>query len=128
MPKVIAFKQKGNLKKTRKFLKHCSHLNIDEILEKYGQQGVEALKLATPRDTGKTAESWSYEIKKEPEKITIIWRNDNLTDGIPVAVLLQYGHATRNGGYVEGIDYINPAIRPIFERIAARAWGEVRAE
>ena len=128
MPKVIVFKQKGNWKKTRKFLKHCSHLNIDEILEQYGQQGVEALKFATPRNTGKTAESWSYEIVKEPEKISIIWRNDNLTDGIPVAVLLQYGHGTRNGGYVEGIDYINPAMRPIFERIAARAWGEVKTQ
>ena len=89
---------------------------------------VEALAKATPKDTGKTAASWSYTVTKGKESITITWRNSNIVDGVPIAVILQYGHGTRNGGYVEGVDYINPAMRPIFERIAARAWGEVRTE
>lgn len=126
MPKVIVFRQKGDWKKTRKFLKRCSALKLDEVLDRYGQEGVDALSRATPKDTGKTAASWSYEVRKEPERITIVWKNANIVDGVPIAVILQYGHATRNGGYVEGTDYINPAMRPIFERIAERAWGEVR--
>mgnify|MGYP000450034768 FL=1 len=101
---------------------------LDELLDRYGQEGVEALAKATPKDTGKTAASWSYTVTKGKETITITWRNSNIVDGVPIAVILQYGHGTRNGGYVEGVDYINPAMRPIFERIAARAWGEVRTE
>lgn len=128
MPKVIVFRQKGDWKKTRKFLKRCSALKLDQILDQYGQEGVEELRRATPKATGKTADSWSYHVTKGEENITITWNNSNIVDGIPIAVILQYGHGTRNGGYVEGIDYINPAMRPIFERIAARAWGEVRAE
>ena len=128
MPKVIVFRQKGDWKKSRKFLKRCSNLSLDELLDRYGQEGVEALAKATPKDTGKTAASWSYTVTKGKETITITWRNSNIVDGVPIAVILQYGHGTRNGGYVEGVDYINPAMRPIFERIAARAWGEVRAE
>ena len=126
MPKVIVFKQKGNWKKTRRFLKHCTALQLDEILDQYGREGVEALAKATPKATGKTAASWSYRVDKAKDRITIIWLNANVVDGVPIAVILQYGHGTRNGGYVEGVDYINPAMRPLFERIAARAWGEVR--
>ena len=126
MAKVIIFKQKGDWKKSRKFLKQCSELDLDAILDQYGREGVEALAKATPKATGKTAASWSYGVTKGKDRITITWRNANIVDGI--AVILQYGHATRNGGYVEGVDYINPAMRPIFERIAARAWGEVRTE
>lgn len=128
MPKIIVFKQKGNFKKTRKFLKRCSNLQLDDLLDQYGKEGVEALARATPKDTGKTAASWSYTVHKSDEQIAITWSNSNIVDGVPIAVILQYGHGTRNGGYVEGVDYINPAMRPIFERIAQRAWGEVRTE
>lgn len=128
MSKVIIFRQKGDWKKTRKFLKRCSDLDLDDVLNLYGQEGVDALAKATPKDTGKTAASWSYEVIKGRESIVITWKNSNIVDGVPIAVILQYGHGTRNGGYVEGVDYINPAMRPVFERIAARAWGEVRTE
>jgi len=128
MPKIIVFKQKGNFKKTRKFLKRCSNLQLDDLLDQYGKEGVEALARATPKDTGKTAASWNYAVHKSDGRITITWSNSNIVDGVPIAVILQYGHGTRNGGYVEGVDYINPAMRPIFERIAQRAWGEVRTE
>lgn len=128
MPKIIVFKQKGNFKKTRNFLKRCSNLQLDDLLDQYGKEGVEALARATPKDTGKTAASWSYAVHKSDGRITITWSNSNIVDGVPIAVILQYGHGTRNGGYVEGVDYINPAMRPIFERIAQRAWGEVRTE
>lgn len=128
MPKIIVFKQKGNFKKTRKFLKRCSNLQLDDLLDQYGKEGVEALARATPKYTGKTAASWSYAVHKSDGRITITWSNSNIVDGVPIAVILQYGHGTRNGGYVEGVDYINPAMRPIFERIAQRAWGEVRTE
>ena len=128
MSKVIIFRQKGDWKKTRKFLKRCSDLDLDDVLNLYGQEGVEALAKATPKDTGKTAASWSYEVTKGRESIVITWKNSNIVDGVPIAVILQYGHGTRNGGYIEGVDYINPAMRPVFERIAARAWGEVRTE
>ena len=128
MSKVIIFRQKGDWKKTRKFLKRCSDLDLDDVLNLYGQEGVDALAKATPKDTGKTAASWSYEVTKGRESVVITWKNSNIVDGVPIAVILQYGHGTRNGGYVEGVDYINPAMRPIFERIAARAWGEVRTE
>lgn len=128
MSKVIIFRQKGDWKKTRKFLKRCSDLDLDDVLNLYGQEGVDALAKATPKDTGKTAASWSYEVTKSRESIVITWKNSNIVDGVPIAVILQYGHGTRNGGYVEGVDYINPAMRPVFERIAARAWGEVRTE
>lgn len=128
MSKVIIFRQKGDWKKTRKFLKRCSDLDLDDVLNLYGQEGVDALAKATPKDTGKTAASWSYEVIKGRESIVITWKNSNIVNGVPIAVILQYGHGTRNGGYVEGVDYINPAMRPVFERIAARAWGEVRTE
>lgn len=128
MSKVIIFRQKGDWKKTRKFLKRCSDLDLDDVLNLYGQEGVDALAKATPKDTGKTAASWSYEVTKGRESIVITWKNSNIVDGVPIAVILQYGHGTRNGGYVEGVDYINPAMRPVFERIAARAWGEVRTK
>lgn len=128
MSKAIIFRQKGDWKKTRKFLKRCSDLDLDDVLNLYGQEGADALAKATPKDTGKTAASWSYEVTKGRKSIVITWKNSNIVDGVPIAVILQYGHGTRNGGYVEGVDYINPAMRPVFERIAARAWGEVRTE
>ena len=128
MSKVIEIRQKGDFKKSLTFFSHIKSWSVRPILEKYGKLGVERLADATPKATGKTAASWSYTVTKGKESITITWRNSNIVDGVPIAVILQYGHGTRNGGYVEGVDYINPAMRPIFERIAARAWGEVRTE
>lgn len=128
MPKIIVFRQKGNFKNTEAFLKRASKFNIDAILDRYGKEGVSALSAATPKDTGETANSWYYKVNKGKDIITITWSNSHIVNGVPIAIILQYGHATRNGGYVEGRDYINPAIRPIFDRIANRAWEEVMHE
>lgn len=126
MPKVVMFRQKGNFRRTSDFLKRANRLNLDVILNQYGQEGVEALRAATPKDTGTTANSWSYIVHKGTGSITITWSNSNIVDGVPIAVILQYGHGTRNGGYVQGTDYINPAMKPIFDKIAQRAWEEVK--
>jgi hypothetical protein len=123
---VIEFKHKGNFKKTDGFLKNLKHFSIDQILDFYGQKGVEALKTATPVDTGTTASSWYYEIIKEDGKTSVVWKNRNIKDWVNVAVIIQYGHATSNGSWVEGIDYINPALQPIFNQIAEDAWTEIR--
>lgn len=128
MPKVVMFRQKGDFKRTSDFLKRANRLNLDAILNQYGQEGVEALRAATPKDTGTTANSWSYAVHKGTSSITITWSNSNIVDGVPIAVILQYGHGTRNGGYVQGTDYINPAMKPIFDKIAQRAWEEVKRE
>lgn len=123
---VIEFKHKGNFKKTDGFLKNLKHFSIDQILDFYGQKGVEALQAATPVDTGTTARSWYYEIVKEDGKTSVVWKNRNIKDWVNVAVIIQYGHATSNGSWVEGIDYINPALQPIFKQIAEDAWTEIR--
>lgn len=128
MPKVVMFRQKGDFRRTSDFLKRANRLNLDVILNQYGQEGVEALRAATPKDTGTTANSWSYVIHKGTGSITITWSNSNIVDGVSIAVILQYGHGTRNGGYVQGTDYINPAMKPIFDKIAQRAWEEVKRE
>lgn len=128
MPKVVMFRQKGDFRRTSDFLKRANRLNLDVILNQYGQEGVEALRAATPKDTGTTANSWSYTVHKGMGSITITWSNSNIVDGVPIAVILQYGHGTRNGGYVQGTDYINPAMKPIFDKIAQRAWEEVKRE
>lgn len=128
MPKVVMFRQKGDFRRTSDFLKRANRLNLDVILNQYGQEGVEALRAATPKDTGTTANSWSYVVHKGTGSITITWSNSNIVDGVPIAVILQYGHGTRNGGYVQGTDYINPAMKPIFDKIAKRAWKEVKRE
>ena len=122
----IKFKQKGNFDRSIKFMKHAK-LEIKDIskLNKYGAEGVMALSMATPKDTGETSKSWSYKVEQEKEMVYIRFYNSNVSNHIPVAILLQYGHGTRNGGYVQGIDYINPALKPIFERIANDAWKEV---
>lgn len=126
MQKVVMFRQKGSFKRTSDFLKRASSLNLNAILNQYGQEGVEALRAATPKDTGTTANSWSYTVHKGTGSIAITWSNSNIVDGVPIAVILQYGHGTRNGGYVQGTDYINPAMKPIFDEIAQRAWEEVK--
>ena len=123
----IKISQKGDFSKSLKFLKDKKlyKKHILPILKKYGELGVEALREATPKDTGKTSESWSYEVIEEKYGARIVWKNSNVSDWANVAVLIQYGHATRNGGWVEGIDYINPAMKSIFEKIAEEAWKEV---
>lgn len=122
---MIEFSMKGSFDKTFAFLKRNRKLNLRDF-EKFGQMGVEALREATPKDTGLTADSWYYNITDTNGKLTIQWLNSNVVDNwCNVAVMLQYGHATRNGGYVEGIDYINPALRPVFDKIAKHAWKEV---
>lgn len=123
---AISFVNHGSFKKTNLFLERALEVVKLGDLDRFGRMGVEALRSATPKDTGRTAESWNYRIIREKDNIRIEWVNDNIVDGIPIAVLLQYGHATRNGGWVEGRDYINPAIRPIFDQIASNAWKELR--
>ena len=125
MSSVIEMRQSGDFKKSLTFLTHLRTRNIRPILEKYGQKGVEALAEATPKATGKTAASWSYEIKMEKTGAVLSWKNSNVVDGVPIAVILQYGHGTRNGGYVQGVDYINPAMKPVFDAIRDELWKEV---
>lgn len=122
---MIVLKNKGDFSKTTNFLKRITKLDYKSILSKYGKMGVDALAKATPVDTGLTASSWSYEIVEDNGGATIYWKNSNIVKGVPIAVILQYGHGTGTGGYVEGIDYINPALRSIFEGIADDAWKEV---
>ena len=122
---LIRITTKGDFNNTFRFLNKMSKFQINKILEKYGQMGVEALRSATPVDSGRTAESWGYEISVGKEGATIHWTNTNQNKGVYIAVILQYGHGTGNGGYVQGIDYINPAIRPVFDKIAEEAWMEV---
>lgn len=125
MPKVITVTQKGNYKKTDRFLHRILERHYTNKLASYGAKGVEALSKATPIDSGITAESWSYNIVEVPGRTTIEWTNSHINKGVNIAIILQYGHGTRNGGYVKGIDYINPAIRPIFQEMADSAWKEV---
>ena len=122
---MIRITTKGDFNNTFRFLNKMSKFQINKILEKYGQMGVEALRSATPIDSGKTAESWGYEISIGKEGATIYWTNTNQNKGVYIAVILQYGHGTGTGGYVQGVDYINPAIRPVFDKIAEEAWMEV---
>ena len=125
MGKIISVTQKGNFKKTDRFLGKLVGLHFSHKLKMYGERGVNALKEATPKDSGETAEAWSYEIVRQPGRTAIYWRNSHVVNGTNIAIILQYGHATRNGGFVEGTDYINPAIKPIFEEMAREAWKEV---
>ena len=122
---MIRITTKGDFNNTFRFLNKMSKFQINKILEKYGQMGVEALRSATPVDSGKTAESWGYEISIGKEGATIYWTNTNQNKGVYIAVILQYGHGTGTGGYIQGVDYINPAIRPVFDKIAEEAWMEV---
>lgn len=123
---MISITSKGDFKKTEKLLKKSLGRNYRAVLEKYGQRGVLALTAATPIDTGLTAASWDYEIVQENGSISVVWTNSNVQKGYcNIALILQYGHGTRNGGYVEGRDYINPALQPIFDELADAAWKEV---
>lgn len=122
---MISFKQKGDFSKLSRFFERAKEVVHMGNLDKYGREGVAALSAATPKDSGVTASSWEYEIKRTKDSVSIVFNNTNIQNGVPIAIILQYGHATNNGGWVEGIDYINPAIKPIFERIANEAWREV---
>lgn len=122
---MISLKSKGNFSHMEKLLQKALEFRRSFILEKYAKQGVEALSAATPVDTGTTASSWGYEIIKDENGVSIHWTNSNFNQGVNIALILQYGHGTGTGGYVQGIDYINPALRPIFEQLADDAWREV---
>lgn len=121
----ISFRQKGNFSKLTNYLEKAKEAVKLGDLDKYGREGVSALSSATPVDTGKTANSWYYKIEQKNGSATISFCNSNIQNGVPIAIILQYGHGTRNGGWVEGRDYINPAIQPIFDKIAENAWKEV---
>ena len=125
MASIIQFKQKGDFSKTESFLKKLHKLDLDSVLDKYGKLGVQALASATPVETGKTAASWDYKIEKGKGVVTITWTNSNVNNGVPIALLIQYGHGTGTGGYVQGRDYIKPAILPIFDQLADALWKEV---
>lgn len=122
---MITFRQKGDFSKLSKFLEKTKEVVKLGYLDRYGREGVKALSSATPKDTGLTASSWYYKITHEKDSSMISFHNSNINNGVPIAIILQYGHGTRNGGWVEGIDYINPTIQPIFEKIANDAWKEV---
>lgn len=122
---MVSFKQKGDFSKLTSFLEKAKEAVKLGDLDRYGREGVEALSAATPKESGLTASSWYYEITHERGSASISFHNSNVNKGVPIAIILQYGHGTRNGGYVEGIDYINPAMRPVFKKIADDAWKEV---
>lgn len=122
---VITFRHKGSFKKTENFFNRVRRHNFYSNLDNYGQRGVDALAAATPVDSGATSSMWRYSIEKTKNGVEIHWSNDNVNDGVNIAIILQYGHGTGTGGWVEGRDYINPAIRPIFDEIAESAWKEV---
>lgn len=122
---MISFSQKGDFSKVTKYLNRIKDTSKLTVFDKYGQAGVAALKSATPVDSGATASSWYYKVESKGSSTSIIFCNSNINEGVPIAIILQYGHGTGTGGYVQGRDYINPAIRPIFDNLADAAWKEV---
>lgn len=121
---MISFRHKGDFSKLSKYLEKTKQ-SVHVDLDKFGREGVAALASATPANTGLTASSWYYEILRTKESTTISFNNSNIQNGVPIAIILYYGHGTRNGGWVQGRDYIRPAIQPIFDKIADEAWEEV---
>lgn len=122
---MITFRQKGDFSKTSRFLQRAKSAVRISDLNKYGEEGVAALASATPIDSGETANSWHYKIEQTKGSLSITFYNSNIQNGVPIAIILQYGHGTRNGGWVEGRDYINPAIQPVFDNITNKVWREV---
>ena len=122
---MISFRQKGDFAKLSSYLERVKEAARLGILGKYGKEGVAALSSATPKDTGETAASWYYTIERKKGSASIVFNNSNVNDGVPIAIILQLGHGTGTGGWVEGRDYINPAIQPVFDKIAESAWEEV---
>lgn len=119
---MISFTHRGNFERTNKFLKKMQNTDFIQIMKSYGQIGVDALSRATPVDSGLTASSWGYDIVTKKDSVTIEWTNSNVNKGVNIAIILQYGHGTGTGGYVQGRDYINPAIRPVFDQMSADLW------
>ena len=122
---MIKIKQKGNFKKTERFFNGIVKREYLKFFNEVGEAGVQALAEATPKKTGKTAASWSYSIEETKNGFQIVWNNSNRNDGANVAILIQLGHGTGSGAYVQGVDYINPALKPVFEAFANKAWWEV---
>lgn len=122
---MLTLTHTGNYSNLEKFLKFIDQEKYLRTIYKYAKKGVEALSAATPVDSGKTASSWTSEVVIGKNSVNIYWNNDNINKGVNIAVILQYGHGTRNGGYVQGRDYINPAIRPVFDKMAEELWREV---
>lgn len=122
---MISFRQKGDFSKLNRYLEKVKEAAKIGVLDKYGQAGVAALSSATPVKTGKTANSWYYEIERQNGSVSLIFKNSNINKGVPIAIILQYGHGTGTGGWIQGRDYINPAVQPIFDKIAEDAWKEV---
>lgn len=123
---MIKFTHRGDFSKFEQYLKKAKQASSDtSVLDKYGSEGVRALSRSTPIGSGETASSWGYEIEKTKNGYSIYFNNSNVNNGVNIAIIIQYGHGTRNGGYVQGRDYINPAIQPVFDKIAEEAWGEV---
>lgn len=122
---MITFRHKGDFSKLTSYLEKAKNAVRLGDLDKFGREGVAALASATPVDTGLTANSWYYEITRTKDSVSISFQNSNIQNGVPIAIILQYGHGTGTGGWVEGRDYINPAIQPIFDKIANDAWREV---
>lgn len=118
----VTFQVTGSFQRTMAFLQNAAKLNIPAILQRYGQEGVAALQLHTPVDSGLAAESWGYEVEAKGGTYTIVWTNNDVESGFPVAIMLQYGYGTGTGGYVHGRNYINPAMQPIFDKIANEVW------
>ena len=121
----IRFEQKGNFSKLDRYFRRVQNSANNIDLDQFGKRGVEALSKATPVNTGLAASSWYYKIIKTKDSVTITFNNSDIENGVPIAIILQYGHATKNGGWVEGRDYINPSIQPIFDELANNAWKEV---
>ena len=122
---MIGFTHRGNFNNTLNFLKKAEKPNYMSILSRYGEIGANALAAATPRNTGESAESWSYTVTKLAGGYRVSWNNSDMAGRVPVVILIQYGHATKNGGFVEGRDFINPALEPVFDQLAEAAWREV---
>lgn len=122
---MITIKQKGDFKNIESFFKNAQKLNVMPILERYGAKGIDALSKATPRDTGLTAQSWNYRITRDTWGYNITWFNNNIVDGVVIAIIIQYGHGTGTGGYVQPNDYINPAIKNVFDGMAEDLWKEI---
>lgn len=123
---MIRITHKGNFNDTKVYLEHAAECSNPKKLNEYAMKGLAALIAATPVDSGKTAASWSYEIQRQPGSVSIVYRNSNINKNVPIAIILQYGHGTRNGGWVQGRDYINPALQPIFDELAEKTWKEVK--
>lgn len=122
---MIRITHKGNFDRTEKFFMSAEKMQIRNILDRYGREGVNALASATPIESGETADSWGYEVEMSDGSYVIYWTNSNMNKGVSIALILQYGHGTGTGGYVQGRDYINPAIKPVFDALADAAWKEV---